>query len=915
MRYKRPALKRPVFKRPARPLRLRIRTYLLFLVLGAAMPFVLLSAILAVRTAGAQDKQFGQDVVAVARALSLAVDSSIAPLQSALEALGRSPALARGDLAAFHAELADAAALLGGIVLLSDADGQGLIDSRDPPGVRRTERRASPAYVASVAAGSRPMVSGIYRSTINGQMVVTVDVPVRFPPMRFPGPDGSNGAPGSAPGNTSGGASAPGVLGTTIDLGAIDALVRRQLLPDTWRGGIVDRDGHYVQRTNNGAASLGSPAHPAWTEAAQRATEGWTRSPMPEGMEGYIAFATSPMTGWTVGIGVPASVVRAPLRQTLLSLLALCAGFAGLGMALALARRIARPVDALARLAADPNAAFPGAAPADGSSGVVEIDAVARALRRSSAARNAIEAEMRAATALSPQYAWTADPAGRLLGVSERIADLTGAPRERRPNDGWMSLVHPDDRAGVQAAWGRSIATAEPYDHEFRLRLAEGGWTWFRARAMPRFDAEGRVLRWYGATEDVDARRAAVESLQRLTDELEARVEKEAAAREAAQNRLNQAQRLQALGQLAGGVAHDFNNMLQVVAGALALILRRPDDAARVARLAAMAEDATERGGAITGRLLSLTRQGTLRAAPVEPLALLSDMASVLSHTLGAAIAIQVAAAPDLPPLLADRRQLETVLINLAANARDAMPGGGRLTLSATLDDDPQGLSVEVLPGPYIRIEAADTGHGMDADTLARASEPFFTTKDVGRGTGLGLAMARGFVEQSGGGLRIESAPGRGTAVRLWLPCAPGTAGAEETLRLPRRRGRVLLVEDDAQVRATLAEQLQEMGLRVLPAADGPAGLAALMGGAEVAMLVSDLTMPGMDGVALIRAAQRMRPGLPAILLTGYAGVGASLTTAEGLGGPVSLMQKPVSAAQLADRIALLVERRGTSEV
>jgi PAS domain S-box-containing protein len=907
--------KRPVFKRPVRPLRLRIRTYLLLLVLGSAMPFVALSAILAIRAAGAQDKQFGQDVVSVARALSLAVDSSIAPLQSALEALSRSPALARADLDAFHAELTDAAALLGGIVLLSDADGRGVLDSRDPPGVHRTERRASPAYVAAVAAGSRPVVSGIYRSTINGQMVVTVDVPVRFH-----GPDGPHGAPGST--------SLPGVLGTTIDLAAIDALVRRQLLPDTWRGGIIDRDGRYVQRTNDGADLLGQPAHPAWTEAASRATEGWTRSSMPAGGEGYIGFATSPMTGWTVGIGVPLEVVRAPLQQTLLSLLALSAGFAGLGvtLALALARRIARPVDALARLAADPDAAppglafpglaFPGAASPAGSSGVVEIDAVARALQQSSAARSAIEAEMRAATALSPQFPWTADPAGRLLGVSERIAELTGAPRERRANDGWMSLVHPDDRPGVQAAWGHSIATAEPYDHEFRLRLAGGGWTWFRARAMPRLDAEGRVLRWYGATEDVDARRAAVEGLQRLTDELEARVEKEATAREAAQNRLNQAQRLQALGQLAGGIAHDFNNMLQVVGGALALILRRPDDAARVARLAATAEDATERGAAITGRLLSLTRQGTLRAAPVEPLALLSDMASVLTHTLGAAIAIQVAAAPDLPPLLADRRQLETVLINLAANARDAMPGGGRLTLSAALEFNPQGLSVEVLPGPFIRIEAADTGHGMDAATLARASEPFFTTKDVGRGTGLGLAMARGFVEQSGGGLRIESTPGRGTAVRLWLPCAPGAvAPPSETLRLPRRRGRVLLVEDDAQVRATLAEQLQELGFRVLAAADGAAGLSALMAGAEVAMLVSDLTMPGMDGVALIRAAQRMRPGLPAILLTGYAGGGASLDAAGALDGPMSLMQKPVSAAQLADRIATLVERRGTPEV
>ena len=177
------------FNRPARPLRLRIRTYLLFLVLGSAMPFVLLSAILEEQAAGMQDKRFGQDVVSVARALSLAVDSTVAPLQSALETLGQSPALARGDLLAFHRQLADAGALLDRIVLLSDADGNGLLDSRDTPGVRSAERRASPAYVSSVAAGGRPVVSDIYRSAITGQLVVTVDVPVRVP-----GPDGAGGA-------------------------------------------------------------------------------------------------------------------------------------------------------------------------------------------------------------------------------------------------------------------------------------------------------------------------------------------------------------------------------------------------------------------------------------------------------------------------------------------------------------------------------------------------------------------------------------------------------------------------------------------------------------------------------------------------------------------------------------------------
>lgn len=881
----------------ARPFRLRIRTCLLLLVLGSAMPFVLLSAVLATRAASVQDKRFGQDVVSVARALSLAVDSAIAPLQSALVALGRSPVLARGDLALFRSEIDDAAMLLGGVVQLCDAEGRRLLDSRDPPGVPTAGRRAHPEYVAEVAGGDQPRVSGIHRSTVTGQMMATVDVPVRFP-----GPGGTETA---------------GVLTSTINLAAIDALVRQQLLPDTWRGAIIDQDGRYVQRTKDGAQGLGELSTMGWVDAARRTRTGWIRGRLLDGVLGYTGFATSPVTGWAVGIGVPGWVVWAPLRDTMLSLAALGTGFAvlGVGVALQLARRVARPVSALARLAAHPEDA-----PPIPSSGIAELDEVAQALRDASAARAAAEAalreseaELRCATDLSPQVPWTADPSGRLLNVSERIAELIGAPLARRPKDGWMGVVHPLDRPALQAAWAQSVATAAPFDHEFRLRLKTGAWTWFRARATPRLDAEGRVVRWYGSTEDVDARRAAVDGLKRLTDELEARIEREATAREAAQIRLNQSQRLQALGQLAGGVAHDFNNMLQVVGGALSLIRRQPGDPVRVARLAATAEDATERGAAITGRLLSLTRQGTLRSAPLEPLALLSDMAAALSHTLGTGIAIQVLAAPDLPPLLADRRQLEAVLINLAANARDAMPDGGRLTLSAALEFDPDGLSAEVPPGRYIRLEAADTGTGMDAVTLARASEPFFTTKDVGRGTGLGLAMARGFVEQSGGGLKIESAPGRGTAVRLWFPCAPEAVAAAPPP--PRRRGRVLLVEDDAQVRATLAEQLQEQGFRVLAAPDGAAGLAALSGEAEVALLVADLTMPGMDGVALIEAAQQARPGLPAILITGYGGGAEALRAARSLDGPVVLLHKPVSSSQLADRIATLVERRSAGGV
>ncbi len=880
----------------ARSPRLRIRAYLLLLMLGSAAPLVLLSGILVGRTGTTQVESFGRDAVAVARALSLGIDSRITSLQSVLEALGRSRALADGDLMTFRTEIDEAAELLGSTLVLSNATGLDLLDSRMPAGVL-LGRRMYLAHVAAVIASGRPGVSDVYRSPATGLMVAAIDVPVRLR-----GPDG---------------VAVPGVLSSSIDLSAIHDLLTQQLHPESWFGSVVDRQGQYVRRTVDNDARTGQPADRAFIAALRTTPEGWMRSKSAEGVVSYFGYHTSPVTGWTVSVGVPSATVWAPLWRLLLPLLVLAVVLIAVGMTLAmvLARRIAGSVGALARLAA-----FPDAVSAARSSHIREVDEVAHVLRQSIASRMAVEAalreseaELRAATELSPQSPWSAAPDGRILSLSGRVSRATGVPAEQRLGHAWSSVIHPEDRPAMEAAWADSVATAQPYDHEFRLRLADGTWRWSRSRGAPRLDPEGRVLRWYGGTEDVHDRKIAEAALHRLTEGLEVQVAQEVAAREAAQARLHQDQRMQALGQLASGIAHDFNNVLQAVQGALTLIGKRPDDVPRVVRFAAMGLDAAGRGAAITGRLLPLARRGELRAGPVDPAPLLSDMAKVLSHTLGAGIEVRVDAAPALSPLLADRGQLETVLINLATNARDAMPQGGVLTLSAVRDRHPGGADAKLAPGAYIRIEAADTGEGMDAGTLARASEPFFTTKSIGQGTGLGLAMALGFAEQSGGALRIESAPGAGTKVRLWLPCTTRDGAAAPGMRAPAPpcgRGRVLLVDDDPLVRATLGEELQELGFSMLTACSGAAGLEVLLADAGVTALVSDLTMPGMDGVALIRAAQRARPGLPAILVTGYAGGGASLAIGRAIEGPFSLLQKPVSAVQVADRIAALLAQR-----
>ena len=385
---------------------------------------------------------------------------------------------------------------------------------------------------------------------------------------------------------------------------------------------------------------------------------------------------------------------------------------------------------------------------------------------------------------------------------------------------------------------------------------------------------------------------------------------------ETTQERLCQAQRMEALGQLAGGIAHDFNNVLQSVSGGLNLIRRRAKDPAAVQKIADMVADASARGASITGRLLSFARQGELQSAPVDTAALLHGLAEMLTHTLGPGVTVRTEVAPGTPALLADKAQLETVLVNLAVNARDAMPDGGTLTISASGDV----ISRPEIGGPrdgdYVRVTVADTGSGMDGATLARAGEPFFTTKPPGQGTGLGLAMARGFSEQSGGGFSISSKPGRGTTVTSWLPRA-GAKGASwdqnEDAPGPVDAGftsRVLLVDDDAMVRLLLAAHLEDVGYDIVQASDGLDALARLDGGEPVDLLVTDFAMPGMNGLALIQEARKRLPDLPVLLLTGYADAGVRDRFANNETSDTVMLRKPVSPIELASRAAALLASR-----
>ena len=437
-----------------------------------------------------------------------------------------------------------------------------------------------------------------------------------------------------------------------------------------------------------------------------------------------------------------------------------------------------------------------------------------------------------------------------------------------------------EDRAAVQAAFDAAEKTGH-LDFEHRIRRAnDGALRWLHVKGRTFYGASGPE-RIAGIVIDITARRQADDALR-------------------------QSQKLDAMGQLTGGVAHDFNNLLTPIIGGLDMLQRRGLGGEREKRLIEGALQSADRAKTLVQRLLSFARRQPLQSVAVDVASLVTGMAGLIASATGPQIEVVVDVAQDLPAAKADFNQLEMAILNLSVNARDAMTSGGTLRISATAERVESGDRAALEPGRYIRLLVADTGAGMDEATLAKAIEPFFSTKGVGKGTGLGLSMVHGLAAQLGGALKISSQPGLGTDVAIWLPVNTSAPSRPEEDRLtagPKLVGTALLVDDEDLVRMSTADMLTDLGFAVVEATSAEEALVAIDQGVHFDVLITDHLMPGMTGVELAGLVQQQRPGIPVLLVSGFA-------EPQGVGSSMPRLIKPFRQVELAARlIGLMAEK------
>lgn len=488
---------------------------------------------------------------------------------------------------------------------------------------------------------------------------------------------------------------------------------------------------------------------------------------------------------------------------------------------------------------------------------------------------------------------WVAELDGsQQLGWSTETHRILGMPigESSTRAEAMVNFVHPDDRDAVRRMSEAAIANDTPYDIEHRIVRSDGAVRWVHTRADVVHNEAGTPLRMVGTIQDVTDRRLL-------------------------EDQLRQAQKLEAIGRLAGGIAHDLNNALTAIVGYTELSLDALADGHPARPDVQEIRRAAERAESVTRQLLAFSRKQLLEPRVFSVSDSVASLGRMLERLLGSGVELKTAIADGVPPIYGDPGQIEQAIINLAVNARDAMPNGGRLTLGVTLIDVDDAFAQAHQPmttGPYVELSVLDTGEGMDPQTRAHVFEPFFTTKEVGKGTGLGLAMVYGTVKQSGGFIFVESELGKGTAFRLYFhPATKKDLADRPKAGESSIKGTVLAVEDEEAVRNLVVTALKAQGYRVIPASSGEEALRHAAAEPNIDLLLTDAHMPGISGIELARTLIKARPNLPVIVMTGYTD---DPLTIDGAREPVVILPKPFTPKDIRQKVDLVLRRAIPSE-
>jgi PAS domain S-box-containing protein len=869
-----------------------VRVYLLGMVFALLLPMLFFAGLLFWRFYDSEFTRIEQRLSNDARQLAQAVDRDLQSQLVILETLATAGAIGSRDYASLYLSAAKIRDFANVDVLLRDRSGQQLVNSRVPWGtpLPRDDAEGDDQVVST----RKPYVSNVITGTVARRPIYFITVPIV-----------ENGGVAY-------------FLHLSLELQRLVALLDENI--DSGQvAGILDSNDLVMARTEGFDERVGKPASKNFVDHLKGAEGIWVGVDS-QGYTIRVAYAKSKLSGWVVWVGIPEAAIQSDLRWALftLSALGLVLTIFAVGAAYVLGGRLAGAMGALATQA---DALGRGDAVADAVLPIRELDDVGVQLAAADVHRKELERQLvRTATQESERrfqmliqgvtdYAiYMLDPQGNVTNWNSGAMRIKGYTESEIVGRHFSCFYTPEDRADGLPARALLTAINEGKYEAEGWRIRKDGSRFWASVVIDRIDdPSGKLVGLAKVTRDISERREAQLRL------------------EAAREQLYQSQKMDAVGQLTGGVAHDFNNLLTIIIGNLDNAKRTletwQDGAkARVTRAVEHALVGAQRATILTGHLLAFSRRQPLEPKLLDVNKLINQLSVFLKPSLGEQVQIEAVGGGGVWQVEADAPQLETAIINLAVNGRDAMPNGGKLTIEASnvsLDEAYCSSNPEVRPGQYVSISVTDNGTGMTKGVIAHAFEPFFTSKEIGQGTGLGLSQVYGFVKQSGGHVKIYSELGQGTTVRIYLPRAHAKKTGEHPVQgsvAPTAYGReiVLVVEDDDDVRSFICATLTDLKYTILQASDAPSALEVLDGGGYIDLLLTDVILPGPNGRELATAALARRPNLKVLFMTGYS---RNAIVHQGrLDQGVQLIQKPLTQASLAAKIRNVLDMQTAAQ-